>query len=459
MLFVGDIMAAHLYSALLLTLVRFALCNPDPLDAVFAPCDQLKGAHSTNARNGFAPGLYVVSSNLPGATIRKDGKLANRNIVCAHEDRLTSGGTVVIPWAAFDKRDANGRGSFDWGFVEQQMAPWVARGQKVNLLVWPAVQKEDQSFPAGQSATPQYIIDQPDLIFQCPDGTTQGTTSLGALPLPKFWRAEVYTKYAQALRQFVARFEDNTNVNYFRFGIGVGAESYPANGATTPNNFCVKTFIQLFPGPSNDARANTAFSEWSKYVAARIRAFRRFNSRKAIIVTLNDFRTKTFGQGPNKFPDMIAYEATREYNGFPKLGLGVQGATTKDVDRWEQPQRARCNANWCAIFNRNKDSGIPLQLQTPTHSGVYGPPGPGNPIAACQGSRNIGAQGCMSTGNMVKLISFALQWGVRSFELYPYEWFVANDKRFSTNPELDFYDLFGEEYRAALNSASNQRLA
>lgn len=65
----------------------------------------------------------------------------------------------------------------------------------------------------------------------------------------------------------------------------------------------------------------------------------------------------------------------------------------------------------------------------------------------------------MSTGNMVKLISFALQWGVRSFELYPYEWFVANDKRFSTNPELDFYDLFGEEYRAALNSASNQRLA
>lgn len=449
---------AQLFAALLLSLVATARGSPDPQDAVFAPCDQPKGAHSTTQRNGFAPGLYVVSSNLPGATFKPDGTLASRNIVCAHQDRRTSGGTVVIPWAAFDKRDASGRGSFDWRFVEQQMAPWVVRGQKVNLLVWPAVQKEDQKFPAGQSATPQYILDQPDLLFQCPNGTTQGTSSVGTLPLPKFWRAEVYTKYAQAVRQFVLRFQDDPNVNYFRFGIGVGAESYPANGATAPNNFCMRTFIQQFPGSTDEARANSAFNVWKDYVAGRIRAFRRFNSNKPIIVTVNDFRTKSSGQALNEFPDMIANEATREFNGFPKLGLGVQGATTKDVDRWNEQER--CNANWCAIFNRNKNLAIPLQLQTPTHSGVYGPPGPGNPIARCQGTQNNGALGCMNTGNMAVLIAFALQRGVRSFELYPYEWYVANDKRFTTNPDLEnFYELFGNEYRAALDSASNQMLA
>ncbi|KAI0562832.1 hypothetical protein FGB62_52g110 [Gracilaria domingensis] len=451
-------MLASLFGSFLLTFFAFAVCNPDPLDAVFAPCNQEKGAHPVKKQNGFVPGLYVVSSNLPGGTFKTDGTLANRNIVCAHEDRRTSGGTVVIPWAAFDKRDANGRGSFDWGFVEEQMEPWVARGQMVNLLVWPAVQKEDQTFPDGQSATPQFILDQPDLVFQCPDGTTQGTSSVGTLPLPKFWRPEVYTKYSQALRQFVLRFQNDPNVNYFRFGIGVGAESYPANGATTPNNFCMSTFIQLFPGATDSAKANSAFNEWKSYVAGRIRAFRRFDSKKPIIVTVNDFRTKSTGQDLNEFPDMISSEATREFNGLPKLGLGVQGATTRDIDRWQQ--RARCNANWCAIFNRNNNMGIPLQLQTPTHSGMYGPPGASNPIAECRGTQNRGALGCMNTGNMAELIPFALQRGVQSFELYPYEWFVANDERFTTNAELEnFYELFGGEYRAALDEASNSRLA
>lgn len=404
-------MLTLLFSALSLALVRFVLCNPNPLEAKFPRCSQPKGTYSTTSTNGFVPGLFVVSSNLPGATIRRNGQLANRNIVCAHMDSRTSGGTVVIPWAAFDTRDANGRGPFNWRFVQQQMAPWVARGQKVNLLVWPAVQNEDQKFPDGRPATPQFILDQPRLTFQCPSGTTQGT-SIGIRQVPKFWLPDVYTKYAQALRQLVRRFENDMNVNYFRFGIGVRAESYPANGVTSPNGFCMNAFIQQFPGATTQARANAAFNEWNNYVARRIRAFRRFNSKKHIIVTVNDFRTRTSGQGLNLFPEMVAKEATREYNGLPKLGLGVQGATTKDIDRWRsQPRRERCNANWCAIFNRYKNSGIPLQLQTPTHSGVNGPPWPDNPDPACQDSRNNGKRGCMRTGNMAMLIDFRVDAG------------------------------------------------
>lgn len=218
----------------------------DPNDAVYNGCDQsaTRSGHTATMQDGFAPGLFVTTSNIPGATYNADGSLANRKVVCAHMDQRTTGGSVVIPWAAIDKRDVNGVGGFNWTFVDEQMKPWIDRNQKVNLLVWPAVQKKDQLFPNGGSATPDYIMEQPDMIYQCPDGSAQGGVSEG-VPLPMFWKPEVFQKFAQTLKQLVLRYQHHPNVNYFRFGIGVGAESYPANGATTPDNWCMSTFVDL----------------------------------------------------------------------------------------------------------------------------------------------------------------------------------------------------------------------
>jgi hypothetical protein len=117
-------------------------------------------------QNGFMPGLFVTTSNIPGATYNADGSLANRSIVCAHMDRRTTGGSVVIPWAQFDLRDFDGKGSFNWTFVDEQMKPWVDRNQMVNLLVWPAVQKKSQLFPNGESATPDYIMKGLGMTYQ-----------------------------------------------------------------------------------------------------------------------------------------------------------------------------------------------------------------------------------------------------------------------------------------------------
>jgi len=186
-----------------------------------------KGDFSTIVKNGFVPGLFIVTANIPGAMTNPDGSLCTKKVVCCHEDHRTSGASVVIPWAQFDKRDGADGGYFDWDFVDQQMEPWVARGQVVNLLVWPAVQKKDQLFPNGGSATPDYIMNQPNMTYQCPDGSAQSGCCSEGIPLPKFWKPEVYQRYGQALTQFVRRYEDHPNVNYFRFGIGVGAESYP----------------------------------------------------------------------------------------------------------------------------------------------------------------------------------------------------------------------------------------
>ena len=434
----------------------------DPLTARYEACDQPKGQYSTNRLGGFVPGLFAVTSNLPGATWNRDGSLALQKIVCAHEDQRTSGGSVVIPWAQFDKRDGQGSGYFDWNFVDEQMAPWVARGQVVNLLVWPAVQKKDQLFPDGASATPDYIMNELNMTYQCPDGSAQGGTSEG-IPLPMFWKPEVYLKYAQALEQFVARYQDHPNVSYFRFGIGVGAESYPGNGATTHNNYCMSTFVNLFEGDTYEDKAMNAYSTWTDYAIKRVRAFRQFNSRKPIVVTVNSFATLA-AIDQNDFPRMIAYEATTYYEDisygveYPKLGLGVQGATTNDIDLWNSGKQ--CYANWCALFNEVKNLNVPLQVQTPLHSGVNGRPGPWQSFQECQTLReNNGRFGCTNTGNLAELIDFALSVGVNSFELYPYEWQVANDKGWSNDPpELNWYNIYGQQYRDALDKASNQQL-
>jgi len=467
---------------LLLSVALFLVALPspgvpqyiDPNTATYDGCDQPKGGYSTREQDGFIPGLFIVTANLPGATWNNDGSLENPKIVCAHQDQRTSGGSVIIPWAHFDKRNEQGEGYFDWDFVDQQMEPWIARGQVVNLLVWPAVQKKDQLFPNSESATPDYLIEAPimsvtpdflmqapNMTYQCPDGSAQGHLSEG-IPLPMFWKPEVYQRYDEALEQFVLHYQDHPNVSYFRFGIGVGAESYPGNGATTPDNYCMDTFVNLFEGNTYEEKATEAYHTWYEYAAERVRAFRRFNSKKPIVATLNSFST-LWSIDKNDFAKMIAQEATKYYassdNEHPKLGLGVQGATTNDIDKWNSG--VECYANWCNIFNEKKSLGVPLQLQTPLHSGVNGVPGPWQTFPECQVSRkNNGRYGCTNTGNMADLIDFSLSMGVNAFELYSYEWLVANDKNWPNDPpELNWHDIYGQQYGDALDKVSNQQLA
>lgn len=418
--------------------------------------------YSTVQKDGFVPGLFVVTSNIPGATFNRDGTLCEKKVKCCHEDPRTSGGSVVIPWAQFDKRDGEGGGYFDWDFVDQQMEPWIARGQVVNLLVWPAVQKKDQLFPNGGSATPDYIMNQPDMTYQCPDGSAQSGCCSEGIPLPKFWKPEVYQKYGQALKQFVKRYEDHPHVNYFRFGIGVGAESYPGNGCTTPSNYGMATLIDQFEGDSHDEKAQNAYDTWSNYVAGRIRAYRRFNSKKPIVVTINSFSTME-GIDKNKFAHMIANEATKDFVSkdglvYPKLGLGVQGATTNDADKYKRGEK--CYADWGAIFNQAKDLGVPLQIQTPLHSGPNGRPGPHQKMRECrEKKKNNGKLGVTNTGNMAELIDFSLSVGANAFELYPYEWLVAGDKHWCCDsPEHNWHEKYGKQYDKALDKASNKQL-
>jgi hypothetical protein len=59
--------------------------------------------------------------------------------------------------------------------------------------------------------------------------------------------------------------------------------------------------------------------------------------------------------------------------------------------------------------------------------------------------------------SLTSLISLSI--GVNAFELYSYEWFVANDKSWSNDPPgLNWHGIYGEDYREALDKASNRQL-
>lgn len=230
-----------------------------------------------------------------------------------------------------------------------------------------------------------------------------------------------------------------------------------------PDNYGMSTLVDQFEGDTHDEKAKNAYNTWSNYVAGRVRAFRQFNSRKPIVVTINNFSTLK-GIDKTKFPHMIAKEATKDFVSddgveYPKLGLGVQGATTNDIDKYNKGEQ--CYADWGAIFKQAKDLGVPLQIQTPLHSGVNGRPGPCQKMKECrEKKKNNGKLGVTNTGNMAELIDFSLSVGANAFELYPYEWLVANDKHWcNAHPELNWHEKYGKQYGDALDRASNQQLA
>lgn len=91
-------------------------------------------------------------------------------------------------------------------------------------------------------------------------------------------------------------------------------------------------------------------------------------------MTLNSFST-LWSLDENDFLKMIAHEAMKSYTSsegveYPKLGLGVQGATTNDIVKWDSG--VECYANWCKLFDEAKDLGMPLKIQMPLHCGVNG---------------------------------------------------------------------------------------
>lgn len=339
-------------------------------------------------------GLFLNSVNLPTQNWSKIAKFILH-------DPTVSGANIIVPWSMVD-RGVNANPQYDWSYVYQQAQPWIDAGKIVNLLLWGVAQKAEQEFN-GKPITPAYVLKQTETIScQC---NVKGECELNPPETPVFWDEDYQKHYRNLVKAAVAEFSDKPWVGYFRFGIGVGAESYPGNGISYAENPCT----QKWEKPP----INLSETRWREHSLNFIDFLSTLKTPKTILVTINNY-----GKSHDLAREMAAYAAKK---GF---GIGTQGLTQNAIALSEQNKP--CYADWCNLFQQY-DPVVPLEVQTAAQSN---PAGKGR------------------VGPLPPLLDFGLAHGVDIFELYQAEWFVAND------PNHHLHKQYGESYRQALKSAA-----
>ncbi len=343
----------------------------------------------------FIRGLFLNSSNLP----TQDWSRIERFIL---NDPTVAGANIIVPWSAIDRGD-NMSPQYDWSFVYDAANPWIKAGKKVNILLWGAAQKSEQEFD-GKSVTPAYVLKDTDTVScQCKVGK-------GCEPnppkTPVFWDEDYQNHYRQAIKAAIKEFSEKPWVGYFRFGIGVGAESYPGNGVSYEKNPCTQEWEKPAIGLSE--------ARWEEHSLDFIDFLSSLETPKTILVTINNY-----GKSYDIARKLAAAAAAK---GF---GIGTQGLTKNALNLYNQGKT--CYADWCSLFEQY-DPKVVLEVQTAAQS---------NPT-------NRGRVGALPP-----LLNFGLARGVDIFELYQAEWFVAND------PNHHLHKKYGASYKQALEETAS----
>lgn len=362
-----------------------------------------KGKRMHTNVNGHSPGIYIASANLP--------RVANdwRTYACAKPDVRTLGANVIVPWSKIDsgRKTADGTPLLDWSYLDEAIAPWARNAQKVNILLWASAQRTFQHID-GEPATPRYVLDQVPTV-RCyrerREDRDRGWTNLSAdspdaerrrdpndVDVPLHWDETYQSLYRPVIEQFIRRYEGEPYVNYLRVGIGVGAESYPANGV--PNSF----------GGCRDEweAAGLTPQRWTDHVLGMVDYIGSLKPQSPFVITLNTL------DGAPTLPRQVAKLAVETYG----MGIGSQGGTARAIEQYRDPDK-QCYAEWCSLFELYRDAGVPLELQTPRQSDPMG----------ISGGGGAGSTGLV--GPLPEFLEFAMDRGATTFELYPFEWFVA----------------------------------
>lgn len=339
-------------------------------------------------------GLFLNTANLP----TQEWSRIERYIL---SDPTVSGTNIVVPWSKIDRGpDANPQ--YDWSYIEEIAQPWIKAGKKVNLLAWGAAQKSEQEID-GVSMTPDYVLKNVETV-SCQCKVNQGCVADPPVT-PVFWDEDYSSNYQKFVKALIAEYEDKPWIGYFRFGIGVGAESYPANGVSYAKNPCTAKWQKPSIGLSKEV--------WQEHSLKFVDFLGTISTPKPILVTINKY-----GQS-NDLAIAVARQAAAK-----GIGIGTQGLTENAIALHNADRD--CYADWCDLFNEYQGK-VPLEVQTAAQS---------NP--ADKGR----------VGPLPPLLDFAIAQGADILELYQAEWFVAND------PNHHLHRKYGKSYRQALDRAA-----
>jgi uncharacterized protein (TIGR03437 family) len=351
-------------------LVPPALCT-DPLSGLTAP---------------YAPhGIFVLQ--FPGAAPVSQS-IRKQSTVC--------GGNIFVVWSQVD----SGGGNYDWSSVDNQIAPWVAAGKSVNLIVWGV----NQQIP--NTATPAYV--QQDPTYQSVSCVTRGTNAT----YPVYYSPGYEINYQKFMSAVLNQYGTNPNVGYIRFGLARGGEAFPT---------CMTEMMQLAGQTSTD-QFDTV---WKKYITD-MTAFQK--NIQAQILSANGHVVQLMGAlnqyGSSANSNVTDFEASNAASlGF---GFGSQGLSLADLNHYNSG--SPCTSDWCKNFVALAGLAVPLELQ---------------PIAATDPTNAP-----RGTGSLTELLPFGLSLHAQIFELYIEDLQVAYD------PNSRYYAQYSQSYQQALRLAA-----
>jgi hypothetical protein len=371
--------------------------EPLRLGRVSAPASWSNCSAGSNVADpGGVRGLFVATANqtrpsLPSAPVSNAQVL--RYLV---PNRTICGADLVIPWSAID-RGPGQTPRYDWSFLDQAAAPWVAAGKIVNLIVW-GTDESTRYEVGGESATPAYVL------------SSTPTVSCGGRDptVPVYWNPGYEKPWRAFEAALVAHVADDRSVGYIRFGLGTGGEDFPVDGFT--QGACYPKW----------KRAGLTAATWLDWSTSEIDYEASLQSAHPLNVGIN-----TFPGAPN-LPAKVAAEAASH-----GIGFGMEGMTAKQIQNARSDPR-RCVADWCSLFD-TWAGRVPLEVQTYTASD---PSGAGK------------------TGALAPLLSYSVMDAhAQLLELYPQEWLVADDPDWPTKTTSD-YARYHAAYAAALARAA-----
>ncbi len=230
-----------------------------------------------------------------------------------------AGVTFWLEWGTVDNGPTSNP-QYDFSAFDAQIAPWIAVGKKVNIVVWAV------SDTPINNATPAYVMTNL--------GSSNITTCSGE-KIPNYFQSAFQLPYEAFMTQVVQHYESNGSIGYIRIGLGRGGETFPApNFGTDP---CTNTFI------NNWGWTDTT---WTNYVNAMLNYEYTLKSPKPMGVGIDSVDTITM-------PESEAATAVSL-----KFGFGNQGFELSDITDYPH-----CSADWCALFDQYAGS-VPLELQT-----------------------------------------------------------------------------------------------
>jgi hypothetical protein len=112
------------------------------------------------------------------------------------------------------------RGSFDWGLVHQQMAPWIAAGKKVVIRVSTSGEASWDR-PYSGNGTPPWVYR---------DGAKQ--IDLDGETLPVYWSPAYLSDYSAFVTALGKEFNGSPAVSFIEPGFGMGGETLPQTDFT-----------------------------------------------------------------------------------------------------------------------------------------------------------------------------------------------------------------------------------